>query len=55
VGQDFRTIYDSDGTAVGTLSIHAGFHVTYDDLNGNGTPDPGEIATEFDYFRLRCG
>jgi hypothetical protein len=55
VTEDFRTIYSADGTPVGTLSIHAGFHVTFNDLNGNSTPDPGEIASEFGYFRLRCG
>jgi hypothetical protein len=55
VTQDFRTIYAADGTPVGTLSIHAGFHITYTDLNGNFEPDPGEIAAEFEYFRLRCG
>ena len=55
VTQDFRTIYAADGTPVGTLSIHAGSHVTFTDLNGNFEPDPGEIAAEFEYFRLRCG
>jgi hypothetical protein len=54
VSQDLRTIYAADGTAVGTLSIHAASHITYDDLNGNGVPDPGEISAEFDYFHLRC-
>ncbi len=47
VTQDLRTIYAADGTPVGTLSIHAGYHITYSDLNG--------IATEFEYFHLRCG
>jgi hypothetical protein len=55
VTQDFRTIYAADGTPIGTLSIHAGVHVTYRDLNGNDMPDPGEITAEFEYFRLRCG
>ena len=55
VTQDLRTIYAADGTPTGTLSIHAGGHITYNDLNGNFTPDPGEIAAEFGYFRLRCG
>jgi hypothetical protein len=40
---------------VGTLSIHAVLHITYTDLNGNFTPDPGEITVQFDHFRLRCG
>lgn len=55
VGQDLRTIFAADGTPIGTVSIHAGFHVTYTDVNGNGAPDPGEIASTFDYFHLRCG
>ncbi len=55
VSQDQRTIFGADDSPIGTLSIHAGYHVTYDDINGNGTPDPGEIAVEFDYFHLKCG
>jgi hypothetical protein len=55
VTQDLRTIYAADGSPIGTLSIHAGYHVTYDDLDGNGTPDPGEITAGFDHFHLRCG
>ena len=55
VTQDFRTIYAADGTPIGTLAIHAGMHITYRDLNGNGMPDPGEITAQFEYFRLRCG
>jgi hypothetical protein len=55
VTQDFRTIYAADGTPIGRLSIHAGMHITYRDLNGNGMPDPGEITAQFEYFRLRCG
>lgn len=55
VGQDFRTIYAADGTPIGTLSIHAGMHITYRDLNGNDMPDPGEITAQFEYFHLRCG
>lgn len=35
--------------------LHAGYHVTYDDINGSGTPDPGEIAVEFDYSHPKCG
>jgi hypothetical protein len=54
VTQDFRTIYAADGTPIGTLSIHAGTHITYRDLNGNDMPDPGEVTAEFEYFRLRC-
>jgi hypothetical protein len=55
VTQDQRTIFAAAGTPVGTLSIHAGLHVTFDDINGNETPDSGEVAAEFDYFNLSCG
>ena len=54
VTQDFRTIYEADGTPVGKLSIRAGFHITYRDLNGNFQADPGEVKAEVGYFRLRC-
>ena len=53
-GQDFRTIYAADGTPVGTLAINEVIHMTYNDLNGNGMPDPGEITVNLDHFRLRC-
>jgi hypothetical protein len=55
VTQEVRTIYAADGTPIGTLTIHAGFHMTFRDLNGNGMPDPGEVSVEFGYFRVRCG
>jgi hypothetical protein len=54
-GQDLRTIYAADGTPIGTLSIHETIHITFQDTNGNGQPDPGEITVQFDHFRLRCG
>jgi hypothetical protein len=53
--QDLRTIYAADGTPIGTLSIHETIHITFQDTNGNGQPDPGEITVQFDRFRLRCG
>jgi hypothetical protein len=53
--QDFRTIYAADGTPIGTLTVHAGMHITFRDLNGNDMPDPGEITAQFEYFRLHCG
>jgi hypothetical protein len=55
VTQEVRTIYAADGTPLGTMSIHAGFHITFRDLNGNEMPDPGEISAEHGYFRVRCG
>jgi len=52
--QDFRTIFDASGEPIGGLTIHGGMTVVYDDANGNFEPDPGEIASEHDSFRLRC-
>jgi hypothetical protein len=53
--QDKRTIYAADGTPIGTLTIIETIHITLQDTNGNGQPDPGEITVQFDKFRLRCG
>ena len=53
--QDKRTIYAADGTPIGTLSILETIHITFQDTNGNGQPDPGEITVQFDKFRLHCG
>ena len=53
--QDLRTIYAADGTPIGTLSIHENSLVKFEDTNGNGQPDPGEITFQFDHFRLHCG
>jgi hypothetical protein len=47
VTQDFRTVYSADGTPERRLAIHAGAHVTYNFITG-------EVASEFEYFRLRC-
>lgn len=55
VTQEQRTIYAADGTPLGTMSIHAGYHITFRDLNGNEMPDPGEISAEHGYFRVHCG
>jgi hypothetical protein len=55
VSQDARTIFAADGTPVGTLAIHAGSHITWNDRNGDGILDPGDISATLDSFRLRCG
>lgn len=54
VTQDFRTIYAADGTPVGKLSVHAVFHFTFNDLNGNSQVDEGELKSAIDKFDLRC-
>lgn len=50
-----RTIYSADGQVAGTVRIHAVSHMTAQDLNGNGTPDPGEISANVDRFFFTCG
>jgi hypothetical protein len=54
VTQDLETLYNAQGQPVGKIEIHAGSHLTFTDLNGNGQPDDGEIKVVFDRFRLRC-
>jgi hypothetical protein len=54
VTQDLETLYDAKGQPVGKIEIHAGSHLTFIDLNGNGQPDDGEIKVAFDRIRLRC-
>lgn len=54
VTQDFRTVYAADGTPIGSMTVHGTFQVSYQDANGNGQPDDGEIASEVDNFHFRC-
>jgi hypothetical protein len=54
VGQDFRTIFAADGTPTGYLTVHAGFHTTYEDRNGDGIADPGELSAAVDWVRISC-
>ena len=50
-----RTIYAADGTVIGRVLIHALSHITYRDLDGSGTPDPGEIKVQLSRFSFTCG
>jgi hypothetical protein len=52
--QDYGTLYGSDGQPLGRVTIHAIFHLTYRDTNGNRTPDPGEITASVDRSRVTC-
>ena len=49
-----RTIYDADGQPIGKVMIHFISHITYSDANGNGQPDPDEIAANVEDFRFIC-
>jgi hypothetical protein len=48
------TLYGANSQTLGTMTVHVTHHVTYSDLNGNGEPDPGEITTEADLFKVTC-
>jgi hypothetical protein len=52
--QEPRTIYNADGQPIGHAFIHALFHITYSDANGNGDPDAGEVTALVDRFFFTC-
>ncbi|WP_404384634.1 hypothetical protein LL946_02975 [Knoellia locipacati] len=54
VTQDFETIYDVHGTAVGTLGVNAVLHTSWRDADGDGVVDDGELTTQVESFHLRC-
>jgi hypothetical protein len=49
-----RTIFSAEGEPVGKVRIHALSHITFQDVNGNGSADPGEIRVEVDRFFFTC-
>jgi hypothetical protein len=54
VTQDFETIYNAAGDAVGKIMVNATLHTSWRDTNRDGVPDEGELTTQVDNFRLRC-
>jgi hypothetical protein len=52
--QDPGTLYAADGQVIGQLNVFTLTHVTWRDANGNGQPDPGEIKSTVDQFRVTC-
>jgi hypothetical protein len=52
--QEQATLYAANGETLGTMTVHVTHHVAYSDLNGNGEPDPSEITTEVDRFKVTC-
>jgi hypothetical protein len=52
--QDSGTLYDAAGQPLGPVTVHAIFHITYTDTNGNHQPDPGEVTANVDHFTLTC-
>jgi hypothetical protein len=52
--QEQATVYSADGQAIGKVTIHATFHIRVTDFNGNYQPDPGEVTSSVDRFRVTC-
>lgn len=52
--QERATVYSADGQPIGTVTIHATFHVRVSDFNGNFQPDPGEVSASVDRVRVTC-
>jgi hypothetical protein len=52
--QETATVYAADGRVLGTIRLHDIFHVRYEDTNGTGTPEPGEISAWVERSHLSC-
>jgi hypothetical protein len=52
--QDPGVLYSAGGQVIGQLSVFTLTHMTWRDENGNGQPDPGEIRSSVDQFRVTC-
>ena len=52
--QDPGILYNADGQVIGQLNVFTLTHVTWRDANGNGQPDPDEIRSTVDQFRVTC-
>src|SRR5215213_1351927 len=48
------SLYAADGRPLGSVGVHAMFHLTFRDANGNHQPDPGEVSSSRDRFMLTC-
>jgi hypothetical protein len=52
--QDPGVLYNADGQVIGQLNVFTLTHITWRDANGNGQPDPDEIKSTVDQFRVTC-
>jgi hypothetical protein len=52
--QDPGVLYNADGQVIGQLNVFTLTHTTWRDANGNGQPDPDEIKSTVDQFRVTC-
>jgi hypothetical protein len=53
-GHGQATVYAPDGSPTGTVNISSTFHTTWNDNDGDGQIDPGEITGTVDQFRVTC-
>jgi hypothetical protein len=51
---DISTVYQADGTDLGTEIIHGSDHFTAEDLPPLGPSDNDVVRVTFDSFRLTC-
>jgi hypothetical protein len=54
VQRDRASLYNAEGTPIGTVTVFNITHITWNDTNGNGNPDPGEITADVSDFRMTC-
>ena len=52
--QEDATVYAADGQPIGTITVRVTHHVMWSDVDGNFEPDPDEITSEVDRFKVTC-
>jgi hypothetical protein len=52
--RDTATVYAPGGQVLGAVVVHHDGHILWRDANRNHVPDPGEVRSEVDHFRLSC-
>jgi hypothetical protein len=48
------SLYAADGRPLGSVGVQTLFHLSFRDANGDHEPDPGEVSSSRDGFRLTC-
>ena len=52
--RDTATVYGPAGQVLTNVTVHHHGHMIWRDLDADGEPDPGEIRSEVDHFRVSC-
>ena len=47
-------LYDANGQALGSVTVHALFHLSFRDADGDHQPGPGEVSSSRDRLTLAC-